>query len=165
MTTATMHASTHRSRALHVTLWIVQLLLAAFFLLAGVNHGLKPIAEPAQSSPRIADIPVWLARFIGFAEPAGAVGVVLPAATRVMPWLTPLAAAGRARDLETGGMVFAGGPNEIAERVLHLHERLGHSRQILQMDVGGMPHADVLRSIELLGTRVLPQVRAALDGR
>ena len=96
MTTATMHASTHRSRALHVTVWIVQLLLAAFFLLAGVNHGLKPVAEAAQSSPWIADIPVWLARFIGFAELAGAVGVVLPAATRVMPWLTPLAAAGLA---------------------------------------------------------------------
>jgi hypothetical protein len=59
-------------------------------------------------------------------------------------------------------MVFAGGPNEIAERILHLHALLGHSRQILQMDVGGMPHADFLRGIELLGTRVLPQVRAAL---
>ena len=96
MTTATMHASTHRSRALHVTLWTVQLLLAAFFLLAGVNHGLKPIAEAAQSSPWITSIPAWLARFIGFAELAGAVGIVLPAATRVMPWLTPLAAAGLA---------------------------------------------------------------------
>ena len=56
----------HRSRALHVTLWIVQLLLAAFFLMAGVNHGFKPIAEAAQSSP-------W-----------------------ITPWLTPLAAAGLA---------------------------------------------------------------------
>ena len=96
MTTATMHASTHRSRALHVTLWIVQLLLAAFFLLAGVNHGLKPIAEAAQSSPWITGVPVWLARFIECAEFAGAVGVVLPAATRVLPWLTSLAAAGLA---------------------------------------------------------------------
>jgi len=72
------------------------------------------------------------------------------------------APAGRARDLETGGMVFAGGPNEVAERVLHLHELLGHSRQILQMDVGGVPHAVFLESIELLGTRVLPQIRQAL---
>ena len=71
----------------------------------------------------------------------------------------------RARDLETGGMVFAGGPDQIAERILHLHELLGHSRQILQMDVGGMPQATFLRSIELLGTKVLPQVRKALDGR
>lgn len=68
----------------------------------------------------------------------------------------------RAADLQPGGMVFAGGPNEVAERILHLHEVLGHSRQILQMDVGGMPHADFLKGIELLGTKVLPQVRSAL---
>ena len=96
MTTATERLPVQRSRALHVTLWIAQVLLAAFFLLAGINHGLKPIAEAAQSSPWITGIPVWLARVIGFAELAGAVGVVLPAATRVLPWLTPLAAAGLA---------------------------------------------------------------------
>lgn len=66
---------------------------------------------------------------------------------------------GRARDLERGGMVFAGGPNEIADRILHLRELLGHSRQIIQADVGGMPHATFLKSIELLGTEVLPQIR------
>ena len=75
------------------------------------------------------------------------------------------APSGRERDMERGGMVFAGGPDEIADRILHLHELLGHSRQILQMDVGGMPHASFLKSIELLGTRVLPQVRRALNGR
>ena len=59
-------------------------------------------------------------------------------------------------------MVFAGGPNEIADRILHLHELLGHSRQIIQMDVGGMPQRTVLESIELLGTEVLPQIRTEL---
>ena len=96
MTAATMPHAAQRSRALHVALWIAQVLLAAFFLMAGVNHGLKPIAEAAQSSPWITGVPVWLARFIGFAEIAGAVGVVLPAATRVKPWVTPVAAAGLA---------------------------------------------------------------------
>jgi alkanesulfonate monooxygenase SsuD/methylene tetrahydromethanopterin reductase-like flavin-dependent oxidoreductase (luciferase family) len=72
------------------------------------------------------------------------------------------APVGRERDLERGGMVFAGGPNEVAERILHLHALLGHSRQILQMDVGGMPHATFLKGIELLGTKVLPQIRKAL---
>ncbi|XKK39764.1 LLM class flavin-dependent oxidoreductase [Nocardiopsis sp. ARC36] len=68
----------------------------------------------------------------------------------------------RAAALGPGGMVFAGAPNEIADRILHLHGLLGHSRQILQMDVGGMPQRDFLRGIELLGTEVLPQVRAEL---
>jgi hypothetical protein len=96
MTSATMPHSGPRLRALHVTLWIAQVLLFAFFLMAGFNHGLRPIAEAAKGSPWITDIPVPLARFIGLAELAGAVGVVLPAATRVKPWLTPLAAAGLA---------------------------------------------------------------------
>jgi alkanesulfonate monooxygenase SsuD/methylene tetrahydromethanopterin reductase-like flavin-dependent oxidoreductase (luciferase family) len=70
----------------------------------------------------------------------------------------------RTADLEAGGMVFAGGPDEVADRIVHLHGLLGHSRQILQMDVGGMPHAAFLRSIELLGTRVLPRVREEVRG-
>ena len=69
---------------------------------------------------------------------------------------------GREHDMQPGGMVFAGGPDEIADRILHLHEALGHRRQILQMDVGGMPHTTYLEAIELLGTEVLPQVRKEL---
>lgn len=75
------------------------------------------------------------------------------------------APAGRAADLERGGMVFAGGPDEVADRILHLHKLLGHSRQILQMDIGGMPQATFLKSIELLGTRVLPRIRKELEKR
>jgi alkanesulfonate monooxygenase SsuD/methylene tetrahydromethanopterin reductase-like flavin-dependent oxidoreductase (luciferase family) len=62
-----------------------------------------------------------------------------------------------------GGMIFAGDPVEIAERIIDLHRHLGHSRQFLQMDIGGMPHRDVLRSIELLGSEVAPLVRAELN--
>ena len=69
---------------------------------------------------------------------------------------------GREHDVEPGGMVFAGSADEITERILHLHGLLGHTRQILQMDVGGMPQRDFLRSIELLGTEVLPAVRHEL---
>lgn len=96
MKNSTTRETAYWSPALHVTLWIVQVLLAAFFLMAGVNHGLRPITEAAQSSPWITDVPVWVARFIGFAEIAGGLGLVLPAATRIKPWLTPLAAAGGA---------------------------------------------------------------------
>lgn len=69
---------------------------------------------------------------------------------------------GRAAAMEPGGMVFAGDPEQVTDRILHLHGLLGHDRQILQMDVGGMPHATFLRSIELLGTQVLPRLRAEL---
>ena len=61
-----------------------------------------------------------------------------------------------------GGMVFAGSPQEIAERIVDLHHHLGHRRHFLQMDIGTMPQAEVLKSIELLGTEVAPRVRAEL---
>jgi alkanesulfonate monooxygenase SsuD/methylene tetrahydromethanopterin reductase-like flavin-dependent oxidoreductase (luciferase family) len=73
-----------------------------------------------------------------------------------------MAPSGREAAMGPDGMVFAGGPNEVADRILHLQQLLGHDRQILQMDVGGVPHADFLRSIELLGTEVLPHVRKEL---
>lgn len=72
------------------------------------------------------------------------------------------APSGREIDAERG-MVFAGDPKNIADRIVYLHKLLGHSRQIFQMDVGGMPHEIFLKSIELLGTQVLPRVRDALS--
>jgi uncharacterized membrane protein YphA (DoxX/SURF4 family) len=79
---------------LNVWLWIAQCALAVFFVLAGSMHAFMPIDKAAKIAAWIASAPVALVRFIGFAELAGAVGLVLPAATRVKPWLTPLAALG-----------------------------------------------------------------------
>src|SRR5262245_6046832 len=78
----------------HWTLWILQGLLAAFFLLAGYGHASMPIGELAQSAPWAADVPVALLRFIGIAEMAGAVGLIVPGVTRIAPRLTSMAAAG-----------------------------------------------------------------------
>jgi probable LLM family oxidoreductase len=57
------------------------------------------------------------------------------------------------------GHLAVGSPQEVAEKVLFQHEHFGHQRHLLQMDVGGVPHRDVMRSIELLGTEVAPVVR------
>jgi alkanesulfonate monooxygenase SsuD/methylene tetrahydromethanopterin reductase-like flavin-dependent oxidoreductase (luciferase family) len=67
------------------------------------------------------------------------------------------------RDADLNKMVFAGGHEEIADRIIRLHRLLGHSRQIIQMDVGGMPQKTFLKSIELLGTKVLPKIRAGME--
>src|SRR5678815_4148114 len=87
-------AAARAGRGLRIGLWVVQVLLALFFLMAGLNHGVRPIAEAVKTSPWITEIPVGLARFIGMAALAGAVGLILPAATRIKPGLTPLAAVG-----------------------------------------------------------------------
>jgi hypothetical protein len=75
-------------------LWLVQLLLAAAYTLAGVMKSTMPIAELAPRLPWTLDVPIALVRFIGVCELAAAVGLVLPALTRIKPVLTPLAGAG-----------------------------------------------------------------------
>ena len=60
------------------------------------------------------------------------------------------------------GANFVGSPQEVVEKILYQHEIFGHDRFLLQSSVGTMAHRDVMRSIELLGTRVAPAVHAAL---
>lgn len=78
---------------MNAVLWCLQVLLAAAFLLfGGMKLGLPQAALAAKLS-WVASAPRWLPRLIGVAEVLGAVGLVLPAATRVAPGLTPLASA------------------------------------------------------------------------
>src|SRR5262245_28365969 len=79
---------------MNTSLWIAQVLLVLFFGAAGVVHGLLPVEEVAKSAPWADDVPVALLRFIGISELAGAIGVLVPALTRIKPFLTPLAALG-----------------------------------------------------------------------
>lgn len=78
------------SRALHISLWVAQALLGLAFLMIG---GMKMTAQAAEMAAQ-AGISPPLLRFIGISELAGGLGVILPAATRVRPGLTPLAALG-----------------------------------------------------------------------
>jgi probable LLM family oxidoreductase len=63
------------------------------------------------------------------------------------------------------GAVAAGSPEQVAEKILFEHELFGHSRYIGQMSVGAVAHSEVLRSIELFGTRVAPVVREEIARR
>ena len=61
------------------------------------------------------------------------------------------------------GALLVGNPEEIAEKILRHSEALGGiSRFTFQMDNAALPHAKLLQSIELIGTKVAPLVRAAL---
>jgi probable LLM family oxidoreductase len=63
---------------------------------------------------------------------------------------------------ELRGANFVGSPSEVAEKILWQHELFGHQRFLMQMIGGGMPHPQLMRSIELFGTQVAPEVRRAL---
>lgn len=93
-----MSATTLESppKALNVSLWIAQALLAAVYLMAGAAKATTPIAELAAQMSWVSQSPEWLVRAIGAAEIAGAAGLLLPAALRIAPILTPVAAAGLA---------------------------------------------------------------------
>jgi putative oxidoreductase len=83
-----------RLNGFRVALWIVQVLLAAAFFVVGFAKAVQPIDELAQQMAWVTAVPSGLVRFIGVMEIAGAVGLVLPAATRIAPLLTPIAALG-----------------------------------------------------------------------
>jgi probable LLM family oxidoreductase len=60
------------------------------------------------------------------------------------------------------GANFVGSPEQIVEKILYQHELFGHDRFLVQFSVGTMPHAKIMRSIELFGTEVAPVVRREL---
>jgi len=80
-------------------LWVLQVLLGLAFLAAGGMKLIQPYAELAQQMAWVSDVPEVLVRFIGVAEVLGGLGLILPAATRILPWLTPVAAAGLVLDM------------------------------------------------------------------
>lgn len=91
-----VQSSPSRSKALHVTLWVTQGLLAVAFGMAGVMKTTMPIADLARQMGWPGVLPAGLVRFIGLSELAGAIGLILPAATRIRPSLTALAGLGLA---------------------------------------------------------------------
>jgi uncharacterized membrane protein YphA (DoxX/SURF4 family) len=80
---------------MNIALWIVQVLLAGMFLMAGVMKAFQ--YERAKASlPWVKDVPRGLVTFIGISELLGGLGLLLPAITGIQPWLTPLAGVGLA---------------------------------------------------------------------
>jgi probable LLM family oxidoreductase len=65
-------------------------------------------------------------------------------------------------EMRPEGALFIGEPEAIAEKILAQHAVFRHDRFLLQLSVGTMPHAAMLRAIELFGTKVAPIVRREL---
>lgn len=65
-----------------------------------------------------------------------------------------------ARSLE--GALYVGDPQTVAEKIIYLRKNVGITRFMLHVPLGTMPHADVMRAIELLGTKVAPMVRTEI---
>ncbi len=79
---------------MNIVLWVVQILLALAFLMAGSLKVTQPIQKLATNMGWVNSLPSQAVRLIGTLEILGAIGLILPAVTGILPWLTPLAAVG-----------------------------------------------------------------------
>jgi hypothetical protein len=75
---------------MNIVLWIIQVILALLFLLAGGTKLILPIAEMTKDI----HLPGLFLRFLGVAEVLGGLGLILPGALRIKPGLTSVAAVG-----------------------------------------------------------------------
>jgi probable LLM family oxidoreductase len=64
-------------------------------------------------------------------------------------------------DAATGksGALLVGSAREVTDKILYEYELFGHTRFLAQMSLGAMPHDKVLHAIELLGSKVAPEVK------
>ena len=77
-----------------IALWVVQVLLALAFLGAGATKLSQPKEKLLKNMAWVEDFSQRTVRLIGTLEVLGAIGIVSPALTGILPWLTPLAALG-----------------------------------------------------------------------
>ena len=104
-TTVSMHlvngnksrVANQRKLITSILLWTVQGVLALMFLFAGGMKLILPIQLLLAQMPM--PLPGLFVRFIGLAEVAGGLGLLLPGLLRIRPLLTPLAALGLVLDM------------------------------------------------------------------
>ena len=75
-------------------LWIIQGMLAAVFMMTGIMKLVQKKETMADKMGFVEDFSQKQVTGIGVLELMGAMGLILPWATGILPWLTPLAAVG-----------------------------------------------------------------------
>jgi uncharacterized membrane protein YphA (DoxX/SURF4 family) len=90
---------------MNVVLWIVQIVLAFMFLMAGAMKVAKSKDELAEQMGWVEDFSENTINFIGAAELLGAVGLILPAITGIAPVLVPIAATALAVTMVLAALV------------------------------------------------------------
>jgi len=76
---------------MNIVLWILQVLLAALFLFHGYIMAFPPAALIETMNQVYS---AWFRLFVGISESLGAIGLLLPGITRILPRLTSWAGIG-----------------------------------------------------------------------
>lgn len=145
----------------------------ALAIIGGLPERFTPFVELHRRAAREAGhVPVSINSHGFIAETAErAIELSYPSAAAAMNKIgrergwPPLRRADYEAAAELRGANFVGSPEQVAEKILYQHELFGHDRFLLQLSVGSMPHADMLRAIELFGNEVAPMVRAEVARR
>ncbi len=61
------------------------------------------------------------------------------------------------------GALFMGETNQVIDKMIATIEMFGLTRFIAHIDVGGPTHKEMMKAIELYGSKVLPEVRKAIN--
>ena len=69
------------------------------------------------------------------------------------------------RERQPDGALVLGSAQHAIDKILYAHELFGHDRHLLQLTVGPIAHADVMRAIEIFGRDVAPVVRRETASR
>lgn len=67
-----------------------------------------------------------------------------------------------AQGMDSRNVMNIGSPEQIVEKILYQYELFNHQRYIAQLDFGGIPHDRIMKNIEVLGTKIMPEVRKHL---
>lgn len=76
-----MSPQTEPSRALRISVWTAQVLLA-LMMLSGAVFKWLPVAESSAKMPWMGQVPLWQLRLLGLLDFLGGVGVILPSLLR-----------------------------------------------------------------------------------
>ncbi|AKG04814.1 luciferase [Salimicrobium jeotgali] len=64
-----------------------------------------------------------------------------------------------AQGADSRSVMNVGSPQQIIEKILYQHETFGHQRYIAQMDFGGVPFEKLKKNIDMIGEKILPEVK------
>ncbi|HWZ17186.1 MAG TPA: DoxX family protein [Ktedonobacteraceae bacterium] len=104
---------------MNIALWVVQILLALAFGMAGIMKVTQPIDKLEARMGWVKSVGPRGVRLIGSLEILGAIGLILPAVTGILPWLTPVAAACLALTM-LGAMITHGRRSEYSQIGINL---------------------------------------------
>ncbi len=104
---------------MNIALWVVQILLAVAFVGAAITH-ITRRERPGKGMEWMLAVPKSLLTTIGVLEILGAIGLILPAATKILPTLTPIAGVALALLMVFAAIFHARRPGEMHNLVFNV---------------------------------------------